>query len=196
MNGGNRFAEPVGLAGEIAADLVGVQVAFREQVTNAGRGHRPAFGGVGLKLSDHPQRPSATAAFRRGYLIRAEQSSDVRVAGPAQRPAQLDVGVDAAVDPTKHLEDRAPIEDHAGVGLLSVGYVRRRIQRQRDSGSLANMISVPEDSRTAAESINDSRYCGASTSYSASKPVRSSAAPMVATVLYSETGAESHSTRT
>ena len=64
------------------------------------------------------------------------------------------------------------------------------------SDSLVNATSVPDESRTADVSISDSRNWGASESYRASKPVRSSAAPMVATVLYSDTGAESHPTIT
>ena len=65
------------------------------------------------------------------------------------------------------------------------------------SGSLVNAtVGARTNRATADESISDSRNCGASVSYSASKPVRSSAAPIVATVLYSETGAESHPTIT
>ena len=64
------------------------------------------------------------------------------------------------------------------------------------SGSLVNTTLVPDELRTADALINDSRNCGAAVSYSASKPVRSSASPIVATVLYSETGSESHSTMT
>ena len=63
-------------------------------------------------------------------------------------------------------------------------------------GSLTNRTSVPDAVRTADESIKDSRNCGASVSYRPSNPVRSAAAPMVATVLYSETGAVSHCTIT
>lgn len=64
------------------------------------------------------------------------------------------------------------------------------------SGSLANLTSTPDAPRAADESMSDSKNCGASASYIASKPVRSSAAPMVATLLYSTTGAESHRTIT
>ena len=43
---GGRRAEPCRLAGEVAADLVGVQVGLGEEVAHAGLGQLPAVGGV------------------------------------------------------------------------------------------------------------------------------------------------------
>ena len=50
-----RQAEPVGLAGEVAADLVGVQVGLGEQVADAGQREVPAVAGGAQELLEHRQ---------------------------------------------------------------------------------------------------------------------------------------------
>ena len=57
-------AEPVGLAGEVAAHLVGVQVGLGEEVAGAGQGQVPAVAGGAQELLEHRQgagrRPPAS----------------------------------------------------------------------------------------------------------------------------------------
>ena len=105
MHRSHRLAQPVGLAGEVAAHLVGVQVALGEQVARAGGGHVPALGGVRRERGDHAERVRLTVERR---LERSEQPRHVRVAGAGQHPVELDVGVDARGDAAEHLEDRRP----------------------------------------------------------------------------------------
>ena len=50
-----RDAEPGGLAGEVAAHLVGVQVGLGEQVADAGQGEVPAVAGRAQELLEHRQ---------------------------------------------------------------------------------------------------------------------------------------------
>src|ERR1700729_2348305 len=68
MHRRDGFAQPVGLAGEVTADLVGVEVALGEQVANAGGGHRPALGRVAFILGRHAQR-TAGVDVRSGQLV-------------------------------------------------------------------------------------------------------------------------------
>ena len=49
----HRDPEAVGLAGEVAADLVGVQVGLREQVAGTGQGQLPAVAGGAQELLQH-----------------------------------------------------------------------------------------------------------------------------------------------
>ena len=109
--------------------------------------------------------PSAHGSPSHDRLERAEQPRHVRVAGPAEHPVELDVGVDAGGDPAEHLEDGLLLEDHAGVALLGVEDPRRGVQRQLGVGLLVNVTS-PTDGRR--RSISDSRYCAAAGSYRAS----------------------------
>ena len=147
------LAEPVRLTGEVTAYLVGVEVTFCEQVAGARGGHVPALGRVGGELGHHPQRARFTVHGRR--LERPEQPGHVRIARAAEHPVQLDVGVDAGIDPSEDLEDGLFFEDHAGVALLGTQHPRRHAERQRDARLLG------EDARrrpTADVSISDSRY--------------------------------------
>ena len=130
MHGGHRLAQPVGLAGEVAADLVGVEVTLGEQVARAGRGHVPALGAVRGELGHHAQRTGLGTCSIPGGLVRAEQRRDVRVTGPGQHPVQLDVGVDARGEATEHLEHRPVLEDDAGVALLDPRHARNSGRRQ------------------------------------------------------------------
>ena len=50
---GGRLAEPLALPGEVAAHLVGVQVALGVEVADAGGGQSPAVAGVGHEGLQH-----------------------------------------------------------------------------------------------------------------------------------------------
>ena len=89
----DRLAEPVGLAGEVAAHLVGGQVGLAEQVAHAGGRHRPALGRVLRVGGQHAQRDRLAGSSE--VVSRAEQLGDVLAAGPGQHPVELDVGVEA-----------------------------------------------------------------------------------------------------
>ena len=52
---GQRLAQPGGLGGEVAADLVGVEVGLGEQVAHAGQRGVPAVGGGAQELLEHRQ---------------------------------------------------------------------------------------------------------------------------------------------
>ena len=161
----DRLTQPVRLTGEVAAHLVGVQVALGEQVAGAGRGHVPALGGVGRELGDHAERAGLTRPRR---LEEPQQPRHVRVAGPGQHPVELDVGIDPRGDAAEHLEDGFLLEHHTGVALLGARHPRRDVERQRDVGLLAEAHRVVRGPTVADESISDSRYCPAAGSYSAS----------------------------
>ena len=134
MHRGDRFAQPIGLTREVAAHLVGVQVALGEQVTCAGGRHVPALGGVRRERGHHAQRAGFAVP---GRLERAEQPRHVRVTRTRQHPVQLDVRVDAGGDATEDLEDGLFLEDDACVALLGTRHPRRGVHRQRDVGLLA-----------------------------------------------------------
>ena len=142
MHRRDGFAQPVGLAGEVTADLVGVEVALGEQVAHAGGGHRPALGRVAFILGRHAQR-TAGAGVRSGQLVGTQQACHVRVSGPAEDPVELDIGVDAWADAAKHLQDGIAIEDHAGVALLGVRHAWIGVQRQGDARLFAERHAFP-----------------------------------------------------
>ena len=50
---GQGDAEPCRLTGEVAADLVGVEVGLGEEVADAGQGQVPAVGGGAEELLEH-----------------------------------------------------------------------------------------------------------------------------------------------
>ncbi len=128
----DRLAEPVRLALEVPAGLVGAELRVGEQVAGRRGGHRPALGRVRRILGDHAERTMTRrlCQIRIGRLERAEQPRHVRIPRPAEDPVQLDVRIDAAGDPAEHLEDRVLLEDHAGVALLGVEHPRPPVQRQ------------------------------------------------------------------
>jgi hypothetical protein len=114
---GDRLAEPVRLALEVAAHLVGGHLGVGEQVAGRGGGHGPALGGVRGVLRHHAERARLAALVG---LERAEQPRHVRVAAPPEHPVELDVRVDSGGHPAEDLEDRLLAVDHAGVALLGV----------------------------------------------------------------------------
>jgi hypothetical protein len=112
---GDGLAEPRGLAREVAAHLVGAQVRLGQQVAHAGQGHRPAVGRVGREVLQH--RQGERFALERA-LDRPLQCGDLPAADRAQRPVQLQVGVEAGQHAAEQLEDRALAPRHRRVGLL------------------------------------------------------------------------------
>ena len=79
MHRRDGLAEPVRLTGEVAAHLVGVQVALGEQVARAGGGHVPALGGVGRELGDHAERAGFVA-----HVVSYDPSSRATCGLPAR----------------------------------------------------------------------------------------------------------------
>ena len=82
-----------GLTGEVAADLVGVQVGLGEQIAHARRRERPAVDGKpdeGLQQSQRGRRLAADRAFdpaeRAGHRVDPREGKRLR---------DLEVGVDA-----------------------------------------------------------------------------------------------------
>ena len=113
----HRLADAVGLAGEVAADLVGAQVGLGEQVAHAGQGHRPAVGRVRRVLLQH--RDGHGLAVERA-LDRPEQGRHLGAALAAQRPVQLEVRVEPGGRAAEELEDGALAVDHRAVRLLAL----------------------------------------------------------------------------
>ena len=92
------LAEPGGLAGEVAADLVGVQVGLGEEVADARRARGPSrrwrcAGTAGASRAASWCR--AVVGVRVDPVEPAVERGDVVGAGPGQHVVDLDVGVDA-----------------------------------------------------------------------------------------------------
>ena len=111
----HRLAQPVRLAREVPAHLVGAQVRLGEQVTDADQRHRPAVGGVGREVLQHAERRRLAV---HGALDGGPQAGDLLAADRAQRPVQLEVGVDPGRHPPVQLEQQFLAERHRGVALL------------------------------------------------------------------------------
>ena len=93
-------AETLGLAGEVATGLVGMQVGFGHQVPDARLGQLPAIGCRGHELLEHRQARRLAVDVGRHA---AEQAGDVPGTEFGQRPVHLDVGVDARLSRRKTL---------------------------------------------------------------------------------------------
>ncbi|HVM28540.1 MAG TPA: hypothetical protein VM433_12840 [Mycobacteriales bacterium] len=119
---GRRGAEPLRLRGEVATDLVGVQVGLGEQVPDAGGGHRPALGGRALEVLQHGEGRRLVA---HPPLEPAEGRGHVRAAGVGERPRHLEVGVGAGLHATEQLEDVLVADDDRRVALLRAHDARR-----------------------------------------------------------------------
>jgi hypothetical protein len=114
---GQRDAEAGGLAGEVAADLVGVQVGLGEQVADAGQRQVPAVAGGAQELLEHRELDG-----RVGLLVDqvepAVERGDVRRAGLGEDLVDRDVGVHARGHLAEDLHQGVLTERHRGVGLL------------------------------------------------------------------------------
>ncbi len=111
----DRLAQPGRLGREVAAHLVGAQVALGEQVTHARQRHRPAVGGVRGEVLQHPERRGGAVE---GALDRPLQRRDLLATDRAQGPVQLQVGVEPRRDAAEQLEDRRLAVGDRRVGLL------------------------------------------------------------------------------
>ncbi len=113
--------EPVGLAREVAADLVGVQVGLGEEVAHAGQRQVPAVAGGAQELLEHRevQRLLLGSVGVAGSLHPAVEGGDVVAAGLGQRLVDLDVGVVAGGDLAEHLHQAVLAERQRGVALLA-----------------------------------------------------------------------------
>ena len=77
-------AEPLGLAGEVAADLVGVQVGLGEQVAHAGQREVPAVAGGAQELLEHRELDRVARCRRPGWSARASRRARRRGRCPAR----------------------------------------------------------------------------------------------------------------
>ena len=112
-------AEPFAVGGEVTADLVGVQVALGVEVAHAGRGQPPAVAGVGHERLQHRHRGRGSGRVGVVDLDVAEQRCDVLVLRRPQGVEDLDVRVQARLEPAEELEDRLGPVDQRGVALLA-----------------------------------------------------------------------------
>ena len=140
VHGGHRLAQPERLRGEIAADLVGAQVALAHQVPHAGGRHRPALGAVGEELGEQAER-GLLAVDRSDEL--AQRLRDVRRTDRVQRPVDLGVRVRARAPaggtssglPSARTRSRCSTVRRRSPGLL------RRCRSRRPASRLARSPS-------------------------------------------------------
>jgi hypothetical protein len=119
MHGGHRLAQPLRFGGEIAAHLVGAEIALAHQVAHAGGGHRPAVRAVGEELGEQSES-GLLALHRTGD--HAERLRDVCRTDGMQCPVDLGVRVGAGFEPAKDLENgRMPVHDRR-VGLFGADH--------------------------------------------------------------------------
>ena len=83
---GRDLAQPLGLSGEVPADLVGVEVPLAQQVTDRALREIPALDPAREELLGEGEVPASR-------VDPAVRLSDVRAADPGQRGVDLDVGV-------------------------------------------------------------------------------------------------------
>ena len=115
----DRDPEPVGLAGEVATDLVGVQVGLGEQVAGAGQRELPAVAGGAQELLQHGQLDRRVLGVGRRELHPAVELGDAAGAAAAECLVDLDVGVHSRRDPPEDLHQRVLAEGQRGVALLA-----------------------------------------------------------------------------
>ena len=118
---GERRTEPCGLAGEVAADLVGVQVGLGEEVAHAGQGEVPAVARGAEELLEHRQLDGGVGAVDVvvDEVEPAVERGDVGRAGLGEDLVDRDVGVHAGRHLAEHLHQRVLAEGDRRVGLLA-----------------------------------------------------------------------------
>ena len=170
---GGGDAEPVRLGGEVAADLVGVQVALGHQVAHADLRQLPAVGRRPQEVLQHrdvgghgavgPVQVASTYPSRRA-MCRPPCAASARV--------HLDVGVAARLDPAEHLQDRGVAEDQRGVALLGAdapGSARRAAARPaRRSGEADAVLAGRRRPGRGSSAPVTALSCSAS--YTSSRP--------------------------
>ena len=115
---GDGRAEPVRLAGEVAAGLVGVQVGLGHQVAHAGLGQLPPVGRGGHVLLQHRDRVAARRRRSTVDRARAAAARAARRARPSATPISMS-GLTPGCRPAEHLEDRDVAVHQRRVGLLA-----------------------------------------------------------------------------
>ncbi len=107
--------EPLRLAGEVTADLVGVQVGLREQVADARQRELPAVARGAEELLQHRELERLLVV---AGLQPAEQRGDVLALALGQCAVDDHVGVASRRDLAEDLHQRVVAECHRGVALL------------------------------------------------------------------------------
>ena len=115
---GQRDAEPRGLAGEVAADLVGVQVGLGEQVAHAGQRQVPAVARGAEELLEHRELDGRVGVVVDEVEPPVERG-DVRRPGLGEDLVDRDVGVDPRGHLAEDLHQRVLAERDRRVGLLA-----------------------------------------------------------------------------
>src|SRR4051812_12116269 len=102
MHLGCGEAEPFRLAREVPAHLVGMQVTFGEQVTDARRRKRPPVDGQADERLEQRDRRRRAVEWR---LDPAERRGYGFASAFGERAGELQVGVRARLQPTEELAD-------------------------------------------------------------------------------------------
>ncbi len=108
-------AEPFGLGGEVTADLVGVQVRFGVEVTDAGEGEPPALGAATQKFLHERERGGDTVE---DAVQPGDRTGHVRAAGVGEHAGDLQIRVAPGPQAPEDLQDVGIAVDDRGVGLL------------------------------------------------------------------------------
>lgn len=139
VHAGHHLTQPVGLGGEVPADLVGSQVALGHQVTDAVGGHRPAVRAAGEERGEQGQGGALTG-HRSADL--AQRRRHLRAAQRVQGPVHLEIGIRAGGQAPEHLQDRGVSVDDRGVGLFAG-------QRQATGGAVDRGVGLGAEGQLA-----------------------------------------------
>ena len=105
-----RRTQPLAVGGEVAAHLVGVQVAIGVQVAGAGGASASRRRSCGRRRLTIPS-VGGSSPVGVGDLDGAEQAVRRVAFSPAQHLVELEIGVEAGRQPAEHLEHRRRVED-------------------------------------------------------------------------------------
>ena len=150
----DRLTQPLRLAGEVAADLVGEEVGLGEQVAHAGQRELPPVAGGAEELLQHRELQDGAGRVRVA-LDPAQQRGDVLRAGPRQHVVDLDVGVGPRRDPAEDLQQGVLPEGHRGVRLLTG---ERRGRRGRVQSLTGQPLEAAEAVRRVGEGAQVRRH--------------------------------------
>ena len=125
-----RETQALGLAGEVATDLVGVQVGLGEQVTHAGERQLPSVAGGAQELLEHRELDGLVRTVGGCELQPAVERGDVVALALRERLVDHDVGVAARVHLAEQLHQGVVAERDGGVALLAREQRRVGVQVQ------------------------------------------------------------------